>query len=611
MEIFLFYNRSKAFVSHIGLLLFFPFFLVISEIVAQNPLPNPDLVQSCPYNIIFVLDESGSIVNPTGGGPSISPLVRTGSTNLISSLIGTDSRVAIVEFNSIARRAVIAGSTAYQTIDNNYLAAFNDYINLDSNNSPDSNRYDPEDYSCQSAGLCYTNWEDAFNKIEIINGTEDTANLVIFFTDGNPTAYNNSNGSITYGQTNAIIQQALLNAIGAANAVKLQGSHIFIVGIPNPTLPETNIQAISGPDKYPDMEPDFLKGDYSVSSSSTLAQDLAGLGAFELPTVNVDGVGVSCANDSVFWVASATPGTGSTIVHYQWKLNGIPVGNNSPFFSPTQSGNYSIEVMNENGCKALGTKRLLHIPPPQVVILGFDSLCFGDSVLLTAYATSGSGTIDSYQWKHDSVDAGSNIPTHFATQGGNYSVVVTNSNNCASQSAIKTITDTCTTNCNTQDIQISTGWNMISSYILPDQPDVLAVINKIAQDIIIIKDGLGRAAIPSLGINSIGNWKGEFGYKLKATKPVVLTLGCTQFDPQTTLIFLSSEWNLIAYLRTSPMNVLTALSSLNPSNIIIVKNIFGDSYLPDFGINTIGDMLPGQAYRIKVQNPDTLIYPPN
>lgn len=164
--------------------------------------------------------------------------------------------------------------------------------------------------------------------------------------------------------------------------------------------------------------------------------------------------------------------------------------------------------------------------------------------------------------------------------------------------------------CVTQDIPLSLGWNMISSYINPDDPDVLNIFSEISADIIIIKNALGQALIPSLGINGIGNWSTSEGYKVKTSGATTLTMGCEQIEPSTHPISLSSGWSIISYLRTSPMSVLTALSGIS-ANILLVKDINGDSYIPAFGINTIGDMEPGQGYKIKMSNADTLTYPSN
>ncbi len=248
------------------------------NVFAQTPITNPDLIISCPYDIIFVLDESGSIVGQGTGATNINTQVRSGALGLINALNGSGSRVTVVEFNSNARRATIGGSTAYQEVTNTYVNSFTTYITTDNNTTPQADRYDPEDYSCTGGTpQCFTNWEAAFLLVQTINNTDGLAQLIIFFTDGQPTAYINQQGTVTQGTDNTTQTQALNEAIVAANGVKTQGSHIFVVAIPNPTLPEANIIAISDPDRYPDIEPDFVKADYSVSTTVTLQQDLANI----------------------------------------------------------------------------------------------------------------------------------------------------------------------------------------------------------------------------------------------------------------------------------------------------------------------------------------------
>jgi len=239
---------------------------------------NPDLTP-CPQRIIFVLDESGSIAGAGGGGAvNINTQVRNAASAFINSLNGTGTQVTVVEFNSTARRASIGGSTGYSVVNSAYITQFNNYVALDDNTTGSSDSYDPEDYSCVVPQNCYTNWEDAFEEVYNINSSLGLADLVIFFTDGQPTAYNNSWGNVTVGTGTAAINQALLEATGMANAVQMQGSHVFVIALPNSTLPESHVQQISGLERYPDQQQNFLKGDYQMTTSAQLVANLQNIG---------------------------------------------------------------------------------------------------------------------------------------------------------------------------------------------------------------------------------------------------------------------------------------------------------------------------------------------
>ena len=97
---------------------------------------------------------------------------------------------------------------------------------------------------------------------------------------------------------------------------------------------------------------------------------------------------------------------------------------------------------------------------------------------------------------------------------------------------------------------------------------------------------------------------------MKATVATNLIICGKQVDPSTTCTILPAGWSIISYLRNTPMDAAQALSSI-ADNILLVKNSPGGSYIPAFGINQIGDMLPGQGYKIKMSAPDTLCYPAN
>ena len=268
-------------------------------------------------------------------------------------------------------------------------------------------------------------------------------------------------------------------------------------------------------------------------------------------------------------------------------------------------GTYSVTVIAADGCTASDSVVITSSGTPVCSISGIIEICLGDSTIFTA---SGGG---SYSWSGPGGFAASGASTGYITVPGEYMVTVENGGCVVSCSRIL-VSDSCIIPpCVTQDISILEGWNIISSYIDPDTPDMLALVNDIAADIVLIKNVQGNTAIPTFGINTIGDWIVEQGYKLKSLNPNVLSISCQQVDPLTTPIYLSPGWSIISYLRTTPMNTITALASLDVANVAIVKNLEGKSYIPAFGINTIGEMIPGQGYTIKMLNPDTLIYPAN
>ena len=164
--------------------------------------------------------------------------------------------------------------------------------------------------------------------------------------------------------------------------------------------------------------------------------------------------------------------------------------------------------------------------------------------------------------------------------------------------------------CNTQNISLNSGWNIISSYINPTDPDMQDIFSNISGDILLVKNDAGQTFIPSLGINSIGTWMVEQGYMVKTINSTTLNIGCDEVNPTVTPISLNAGWNIIAYLRTTPMAINNALGTVL-SDVLLVKDGYGNSYIPILGINGIGNMQPGQGYKIKLNNATSLTYPPN
>lgn len=228
------------------------FFLPFSALQAQcncmvkgGCFPNPDLMSECEgLNIILVLDESGSIFNA-----GVEQDVEQGVMDFVNALNGTPAELAIVDFSTTS--AIVSG---YSSVDQNYIDNFIfPYLTHDDTPVPG---YVGETYN--SIQINSTNWQAALQDVRSIGG----ADLVVFFTDGNPTAPNGGGNQ----------QQNLNDACIPANDIKFSGTHIFMVGVGEIEL--DNLQSISGTDAYDGTN--IATADYSLTSDFTQLGALLG-----------------------------------------------------------------------------------------------------------------------------------------------------------------------------------------------------------------------------------------------------------------------------------------------------------------------------------------------
>ena len=214
------------------------------------PGDNPRLPPRCGINVMLVLDKSGSI--QTSGQTDT---VRDATRAFLTALSGTGSKVSIVDFSSTAAQPVPYTQVTQTSIDD----TFNPYLNND---------YKPSGY---------TNWEAAFQKVYEANANTKNpkADLVVFITDGDPTAHNRSGSNPVTGLTEGDVT-AMRPAWEQANNVKAQGSHVFALGVGaavTKTSSASRLTAISGPDAFPGT--DFEDADYTlVQNFDDLAQAL-------------------------------------------------------------------------------------------------------------------------------------------------------------------------------------------------------------------------------------------------------------------------------------------------------------------------------------------------
>lgn len=160
------------------------------------------------------------------------------------------------------------------------------------------------------------------------------------------------------------------------------------------------------------------------------------------------------------------------------------------------------------------------------------------------------------------------------------------------------------------DIQLNSGWNMISSYVIPEEPLMPTVFANIITDVNIVKNGAGQMFDPAFSINTIGDWNIDHGYLVNVDNDNTLTITGEKIIPENHLIELYNGWNLASYLRDNEMQPDLALVSL-ASSITLVKNNVGGLYMPAYGINTLGSMQPGEGYYFYMNQAAVLTYPAN
>lgn len=156
-----------------------------------------------------------------------------------------------------------------------------------------------------------------------------------------------------------------------------------------------------------------------------------------------------------------------------------------------------------------------------------------------------------------------------------------------------------------QNLQLTAGWQGISSFIVPQEADVETLFAPIAERLVIVTGDDG-VYFPSQGINTLQNWNTHSGYAVKMNEAAVLTFAGNEAASPT--ITLNEGWSILPV--SNPCEV--SVENLFDGNdmVTMIKNIAGlGVYWPDQGINTLGTLQPGEAYYILTIAGFTLTYP--
>lgn len=169
---------------------------------------------------------------------------------------------------------------------------------------------------------------------------------------------------------------------------------------------------------------------------------------------------------------------------------------------------------------------------------------------------------------------------------------------------------TALSNTMSQTIELYEGWNLISTYIVPDLVGIQDVLAPVEADLFLAKDESGNVYWPEFGLNNIGDHTMGKAYKLKMNADVNLEVRGAISNPDDYPLNLNEGWSYLGYLRTASADI-TAVMEAVASDVLLVKDGVGNVYWPEFGVNTIGNMDPGKGYQIRMTNTAEFIFPAN
>lgn len=169
----------------------------------------------------------------------------------------------------------------------------------------------------------------------------------------------------------------------------------------------------------------------------------------------------------------------------------------------------------------------------------------------------------------------------------------------------------------TQVIQLSEGWNLVSAYVVPEDYSIEQVFADLIQSnhLIKVQDEEGRAFEKNLlgdWINEIGDFLKTEGYGVKVSSDCELNLtGCR--IPLPFSIPLSNGWNSISYPYHTIQSAMSLLQHLIDANQLVkVQDETGAAIEKSIGgdwLDNIVNLLPGEGYDIFVNADTHFIYP--
>jgi hypothetical protein len=157
-----------------------------------------------------------------------------------------------------------------------------------------------------------------------------------------------------------------------------------------------------------------------------------------------------------------------------------------------------------------------------------------------------------------------------------------------------------------QDFQLVSGWNSLSSYIIPAQPAVNQLFEPIVNDMVIMRN-LTQIYWPEFGINTIGNFNNNSGYVLKMNNEAGFEICGNGYAGKT--LALNPGWHYLPVLSGCNVSSMDLFSDFL-SDIVIVQELIGTKiFWPAMNVFSLEYLQPGKAYKIKTSAAISLEFP--
>ncbi len=157
-------------------------------------------------------------------------------------------------------------------------------------------------------------------------------------------------------------------------------------------------------------------------------------------------------------------------------------------------------------------------------------------------------------------------------------------------------------------IALRQGWNLLSSFNQPRIAAMPTVWSEIVArgNLFMSKNQAGQFYMPG-AFNNMAPWDVRQGYMAKLNEADTLVIVNVPTDVGTT-IPLRQGWNMAAYFPEEELDVRDAFANII-DDLIIVKNIEGQFFIPARGFNNMALLRRGKGYQVNVAQAVELVYP--